>query len=102
MQTISPEDLIKIAQNVSYILYGLSIGGVGVFFFFSIIYRYISKKLKQLEEFESLLEYTKYRIDGIESFTKGLIQLDTRLTLLELRCDRRQKQIEVEEDRRNR
>jgi hypothetical protein len=99
-KTISPQDLIKISENISYILYGLGFGGIGIFFFLSIIYRYISRKLKELEEFSSLLEYTQYRVDGIESFTKGLIKLDSRLTLMETILERRQKKEDEKEDAR--
>jgi hypothetical protein len=101
VKILSPDDLIKIAANLSWFMYGISavLGIVGVLC--GLIFKYISSKLKKLER----MEYIEYRIDGIESFTHGLIKMDARMTLQEDRCkqfcdDRRQEDKPVEQARR--
>jgi hypothetical protein len=103
VKILSPDDLVKIASNLSWLLYGISLvlGLAGLLFGF--ILKYISSKFKKLER----MEYIEHRIDGIESFTHGLIKMDAKMTLIEERCkqlceDRRKENKPVKIDRRKR
>ena len=90
------QELIRIAENLRYMLYGVGVAGSVVLVLVGVIARYLSKKLDRLEE----LEYIKFRMDGIESFTRGVVQIDGRLMVIERMLDRRREDIPVGVDRR--
>lgn len=91
------QDLIRVAENLRYMLYGIGVAGSVVLALLGVIARYLSRKLDKLEE----LEYIKFRMDGIESFTRGVVQLDARLMVIERMLDRRREVVPVEVDRRD-
>ena len=91
------QDLIRVAENLRYMLYGIGVAGSVVLALLGVIARYIGRKLDKLEE----LEYIKYRMDGIESFTRGVVQIDARLMVIERMLDRRREVVPVEVDRRD-
>jgi uncharacterized membrane protein len=91
------QELIRIAENLRYMLYGIGLAGAVVLVLVGVIARYLSKKLDRLEE----LEYIKFRMDGIESFTRGVVQIDGRLMVIERMLDRRRDDVPVEVERRD-
>jgi hypothetical protein len=91
------QDIIHVAENLRYMLYGIGVAGSVVLALLGVIARYLGRKLNKLEE----LEYIKYRMDGIESFTRGVVQIDARLMVIERMLDRRREVVPVEVDRRD-
>ena len=91
------QDIIHVAENLRYMLYGIGIAGSVVLALLGVIARYLGRKLTKLEE----LEYIQYRMDGIESFTRGVVQIDARLMVIERMLDRRREVVPVEVDRRD-
>ena len=90
------EQLIEIALNLKWMLYGVGGAGAIILLLLGVIVKYLGRKLEKLDE----LEYIKFRMDGIESFARGVVEINGRLVVLEKMCDRRHREDTVEVDRR--
>lgn len=90
------EQIIEIAENLRWLLYGISGAGVIILLLIGGILKYLAGRLERLDE----LEYIKFRMDEIESLKRGLVEIYGRLITIERMCDRRHRVEPVEFDRR--
>lgn len=89
--TIKPDEIIKIIENLQYVLYGVGVCIPVILFLIGFIFKYFSKRVQKLEGYETLC----YRVGETEKYKTEIDEIKEELTELRVFCETKNKRKRV-------